>query len=66
MWLASQNLLVPREWMHNYIIKNRYHKSLDFLIVKSHYHIPHHWNMQQKMSIFDKAYFGIIPNIKGH
>lgn len=28
--------------------------------------IPHEWKDKSKMSIFDKAYFGIIPDIKGH
>ena len=28
--------------------------------------IPQKYNNKLTMSIFDKAYFGIIPNIKGH
>ena len=28
--------------------------------------IPHKWEDESKMSIFDQAYFGIIPDINGH
>ena len=28
--------------------------------------IPQHWSIGSKMNIFDKAYFGIIPDIEGH
>ena len=28
--------------------------------------IPHEWKDKSKMSIFDKAYFGIIPDITNH
>ena len=28
--------------------------------------IPYEWQDINKMSIFDKAYFGIIPNINNH
>lgn len=28
--------------------------------------IPHEWENEDNMSIFDKAYFGIIPDINGH
>ena len=28
--------------------------------------IPNEWKNKEKMTIFDQAYFGIIPNISGH
>ena len=28
--------------------------------------VPQHWKDSSDMTIFDKAYFGIIPNIEGH
>ena len=28
--------------------------------------IPEYWENDEDMSIFDKAYFGIVPNIEGH
>ena len=33
---------------------------------KYHMPIPNEWQDINKMSIFDKAYFGIIPEINGH
>lgn len=28
--------------------------------------VPQHWENINDMTIFDKAYFGIIPDITGH
>ena len=52
--------------MHNYDIKNDDNKSLKDLIIENHMPIPHEWNNINEMSIFDKAYFGIIPDIDDH
>ena len=28
--------------------------------------IPQEWKIEKEMTIFDKAYFSIVPNIDGH
>ena len=52
--------------MHNYEIKNSDNKSLNELMEQYKKPIPEHWIDENEMTIFDKAYFGIIPNIEGH
>ena len=52
--------------MHNYNIKNNDNKTLKDLMIVFKLLIPHEWNNESKMSIFDKAYFGIIPDITNH
>ena len=52
--------------MHNYDIKAEKNMSLKDLMEQSNMPVPHEWQDEDKMSIFDKAYFGTIPNIMGH
>ena len=52
--------------MHNYEIKHKYFGTLKDLMIKEKMPIPHEWQDINKMSIFDKAYFGIIPDITSH
>ena len=66
MWLIKMSLSVPRYWMHNYEIKNRNGKTLKDLMTEKYMPIPKHWKFIGKMSIFDKAYFGIIPRKDNH
>ena len=49
--------------MHNYNIKNTDDETLKDLIIENKMPIPHEWQDINKMSIFDQAYFGIIPDI---
>ena len=49
--------------MHNYNIKNNLGQTLKDLIIENKMPIPHEWQDINKMSIFDQAYFGIIPDI---
>ena len=39
---------------------------MEYDIVNRSMPIPHEWKNEDNMSIFDKAYFGIIPDINGH
>ena len=52
--------------MHNYEIKNKWDKTLKDLMIENNLPIPYHWDHNRDMTIFDQAYFGIIPDIKGH
>ena len=52
--------------MHNYNIKNIYRNTLRALMIDNKMPVPQEWENESKMSIFDKAYFGIIPKINGH
>ena len=52
--------------MNNYEIKNKHSKTLKNFMIHFHMPIPQEWQDIDKMSIFDKAYFGIIPDIEGH
>ena len=40
MWLIKQNVLVPREWMHSYDIKNEKGMTLKDLMIKYYMTIP--------------------------
>ena len=66
MWLTERLCFVPRCWMHNYDIKNKEGKTLKDLMMNNKMPVPEHWNNIKEMSIFDQAYFGIIPDISGH
>ena len=52
--------------MHNYNIKNKNGKTLKDLMIENYMPILNEWQDVDKMSIFDKAYFGIIPDIAEH
>ena len=52
--------------MHNYNIRNNRYDKLDDLMKYYNGTFPYEWQDINKMSIFDKAYFGIIPDIEGH
>ena len=52
--------------MHNYDIKNKEGQILKDLATKNKIILPDNWENKWKMTIFDKAYFGIIPNRFGH
>ena len=52
--------------MHDYKIKNKNGKTLKDLMTEKDMPIPRHWKFISKMSIFDKAYFGIIPRKDNH
>ena len=47
--------------MHNYKIKNRSNKTLKDLMIENNMPIPQFWDKNENMTIFDKAYFGIVP-----
>ena len=51
--------------MHNYSIKDKYDKTLKDYLYDSCLPIPYNWN-DNNMTIFDKACYGIIPDITGH
>ena len=40
MWITRWSYLVPRHWMHNYDIKNKYDKTLKDCMVEKHVPIP--------------------------
>ena len=52
--------------MHNYDIKNKYNSTLKYYLEINQLPVPYHWEDEDGMTIFDKACFGIIPNIIGH
>lgn len=56
----------PREWMHNYNIKDKNNKTLKDYLKDNNLPIPEHWKNENEMTIFDQACFGIIPDINGH
>ena len=47
--------------MHNYDIKNKEGKTLNMLMIEKQMLVPERWDNIKEMSIFDKAYFGIVP-----
>lgn len=52
--------------MHNYIIKDIFRITLKHYMTAYHMPVPTEWKDENKMTIFDKAYFKIIPDINGH
>ena len=52
--------------MHNYNIKNKDGKTLKELMLINYIPVPQEYQNISKMTIFDKAYFGIVPDISGH
>ena len=52
--------------MHGYNIVDKYRDTLKDIMIKRYMPIPHEWKNKQEMTIFDKAYFGIIPEIDNH
>ena len=56
----------PREWMHGYNIRFYYNYTLKDRLKNKNLPIPRHWINDDKMTIFDKACFGIIPDIGKH
>ena len=52
--------------MHSYDIKDKIGCSLDHSMYMFLRPVPKHWKNEDEMSIFDKAYFGIIPDITNH
>ena len=52
--------------MHNYDIKNKDGKTLKDLMIEKYMPAPNHYQNINEMSIFDKAYFRIVPDINGH
>ena len=40
MWLTKKYQLVPRQWMHNYNIKNKKDKTLKYLMIENYMPIP--------------------------
>ena len=53
--------------MYNYDIRDWfYSKTLKDAMIENYMSVPHEWQDEDKMSIFDKAYFGIIPSIEEH
>ena len=54
----------PREWMYNYDTRSNYDK-LKTALEWNNLPVPYHWD-DDDMTIFDRACFGEIPDIKGH
>ena len=50
--------------MHNYDTKNNY-DGLKISLRRNNLPVPYQWN-DDDMTIFDKACFGEMPDIKGH
>ena len=48
-----KNCLVPKQWMHDYDIKNKDNKSLKDLMIEQHMPVPQHWENINDMTIFD-------------
>ena len=63
--LAQKGIIPPREWIHSYDIKDGYNRTLKDYLEDNYLPIPKHWN-NDDMTIFDKACFGIIPDIERH
>ena len=55
----------PREWMHSYDIKLCENETLKYYLHSYSLPVPRHWN-DDDMTIFDKACFGIIPELGNH
>ena len=43
MWLTKKYHLVPKHWMHNYNIRNKYDKTLKDLMEEKYLEIPNEW-----------------------
>ena len=43
MWLTENKYLIPRQWMHNYNIKNKDGKTLKNLMIENDMPIPSEW-----------------------
>ena len=43
MILADENIMPPREWMHNYVIKNKDDETLKSIMIKNYLPGPYHW-----------------------
>ena len=41
MWLTKNCRLIPRQWMHNYDIRNKDGKTLKDLMIEYNMSIPH-------------------------
>ena len=55
----------PKEWMHNYNIKNVDGKTLKDYLKEYNLPIPRHWH-EDDMTPFDRLMFNEIPDITGH
>ena len=40
MWLTKRSCLIPRQWMHDYIIKNKDGKTLKDIMTENNMPIP--------------------------
>ena len=60
MILAEQEIMPPRECMHNYDIKNVDGRTLKDYLEAYYLPVPYHWR-DDDMTIFDKACYGEIP-----
>ena len=52
MMLADEGIMPPREWMHNYNIKDSYDYTLKDCLQEHNLVVPYHWN-DNDMTIFD-------------
>lgn len=51
--------------MHDIDIKNDLRESIHSLLHKNFLPVPHHWK-NNDMTIFDKACYGIVPELGNH
>ena len=52
MILAYKRIIPPREWMHDYDIKNNFNKSINDYLRDNYLPVPKYWN-DNDMNIFD-------------
>ena len=43
MWLTSNHCLIPKYWIHDNNIKDKYEKTLKYIIIKNNMPLAHEW-----------------------
>ena len=52
MFLAKKKIMPPREWMHDYNLKDSDNRSLKYHLKNNNLLVPYHW-YDNDMTIFD-------------
>ena len=66
MWLTSNYLTIPLEFMHDDKIRDSTSQPLKNIISDFCLPYPYNWNNSNENSIFKDAYYGTVPELGNH